>query len=201
MSAITVDLRQRAEEALLQLIAAEGWPAATLTKTARNAGLDLADLMETAPTLFDLLESFGQRMDRAAIRTTEAEGGSQAVRDRLFDLVMARFDAMLPHRSGVRALARAARTDPGLAGFFAARLPGSMARLLDAAGVPVTGVAGCARVHAFGLLYLSVARVFLDDDSADLAATMAALDKALERAEQWARRLDRPAATDTRAAA
>jgi ubiquinone biosynthesis protein COQ9 len=183
----------KAQDALLDLIGKSGWHAASLAATAEAADVPLADLLGLAPTLFDLLEGFGQRMDIAAIRAAAADGGSQAVRDRLFDLIMARFDGLLPHRDGVRALAKAAATDPGLAAFFICKLPQSMARLLDAAGVLTTSMTGRLQVHALGPIYLSVVRVFLDDDSADLAKTMAALDKALARAEVWAKRFNRAA--------
>lgn len=173
--------------ALMRVIAREGWEHASLSAVAKEADIPLAKLVETTGSLFDLLMRFGRAMDSTAIRTADMDG--ETPRDRLFDLLMARFEAVLPHRSALRILMRATTRDPVLAAFFAATLPGAMARMLDAAGISTQGIAGQIRIHGLGLVHLSVVRTFLDDDSTDLSATMAALDKALARAERTANRL------------
>ena len=101
-------------------------------------------------------------------------------------MFMERFDAAQAQRPAAQALASAARRDPGLAAFMLATSGLSVARLADAAGVVTTGWLGPARVQALTLLYLRVSRTWLDDASADLAATMKQLDSQLARAESFA---------------
>jgi hypothetical protein len=60
-----------------------------------------------------------------------------------------------------------------------------MSWMLEAAGLSTAGLRGRLRVRALAVLYLSVLRVFLRDDSEDLAKTMAALDRRLRQAEPW----------------
>ena len=60
-----------------------------------------------------------------------------------------------------------------------------MAWMLEAAGISAAGGRGAWRVRLLAALYLSVFRIFLDDDSTDLAKTMAALDQRLRRGRSW----------------
>lgn len=205
MSSKTHPSRDACLDAFLALIAEAGWPAASVAAVAGRLGVSPALVLEAVGDRFEMLAAVGRRADAAALKAADDAGGSMGVRDRLFELLMARFDALAAHRPAIRALMRAARRDPVLAAFFAARLPRSLAVLAETAGVDVLGIAGMARVAALGGLYLKVARTWLDDDSEDMGTTMAALEKALARAEDWAcrwplRRRQPVAATEPAAA-
>jgi hypothetical protein len=71
-----------------------------------------------------------------------------------------------------------------------------MAWLLQAAGVGTTGLRGELTVRGLVAVWVWTLRAWERDESADLSATMAALDSALRRAEQAVRWLQgtRPAA-------
>jgi hypothetical protein len=81
------------------------------------------------------------------------------------------------------------RRDPSLAVLLGPQLSLSMRWMLDAA--EIGGSAGRRRAIALGLVavWLSTVRAWAEDDSEDLGPTMAALDRALDRAEQVARTL------------
>jgi ubiquinone biosynthesis protein COQ9 len=172
-------------DAMMDVVARDGWLAATLAAVAAEAGQPIADVAALFGNRFNILAAFGRRADLAALKEAEDEGGSQAVRDRLFAILMARFDALAPFKSAVQRLAKASRTDPGLAAFFLRQLPCSLALVAEAAGVSSTGWFGMARVKALSVLYIGVTRTWLADDSPDLSKTMAALDQALARADRW----------------
>jgi hypothetical protein len=61
-----------------------------------------------------------------------------------------------------------------------------MGWLLDAAGVSTAGLPGALRVRGLTVVWLAAVRAWARDDSADLAATMRAVDDALQRAERAA---------------
>ena len=103
-------------------------------------------------------------------------------RDRLFDMLMARFDALQQHRAGVLSMMVALRTDPGTAALLYAGTLRSMRWLLDAAAIPVSGLLGALRVQGLLVLWLYALRAWEQDDSPDLTATMAAVDRGLDRA-------------------
>lgn len=172
--------------ALWRVVAAHGWEGLTMGRLAAEAGVPLATLRERFPTRLDALVLHGQVVDRAVLDgTVPGQGG--AARDRLFDVLMRRFDAMQPHRAGILRFLAHLRRDPGLAAALAPRIAMSMRWMLDAAEI---GGEGCARrAMALGLVgvWLAAVRAWAEDESEDLGHTMAALDRALDRAEQIAR--------------
>jgi hypothetical protein len=107
----------------------------------------------------------------------------------LFDVVMRRFDALTPYRSGLDSISQDLRGDPVAAAVYACSLRRSMAWMLEAAGIPSDGIAGALRIKGLGVVYLMVFRIWLTDDSADLSRTMAALDARLRQAEQFSQNL------------
>jgi hypothetical protein len=64
-----------------------------------------------------------------------------------------------------------------------------MARMLEAAELGSSGAAGTARAIGLAGVWLATLRAWKTDDTVDLGPTMAALDRALDRAEQAARSL------------
>ena len=58
--------------------------------------------------------------------------------------------------------------------------------MLEAAGIGSGGLAGRMRAAGLAVVYARAFRAWLEDDSADLGKTMAALDRGLAQAERWA---------------
>lgn len=172
-------------DATLAVAARDGWRAASLARIAAAAELDLAALYAQFPSKPALLAGLLRRIDRAVLAGDAPDAAEGSPRDRLFDVVMRRFDALQPWRAGLLAIARDG-VDPlsglALAGPFAR----SMAWMLEAAGIPSGGLAGRMRAVGLAVVYARVFRAWLEDDSADLGKTMAALDRGLALAERWA---------------
>ena len=169
-------------DAALSLAERQGWRRTGMAQIAAEAGLPLDQAYVASRSKVALLAKFHRRIDRGAL--AGAGASDEPPRDRLFDALMRRFDALAPHRAALRAILRASLGDP-VALLGAAALVRSMGWMLEAAGISATGWRGRLRAHLLAAIYLSVFRVFLDDDSADLAKTMAALDQRLRRAESW----------------
>lgn len=185
-------------DAWLTVIARDGWAGARLGAVATLADIDAGAAADALPDRWMALRAYGRQLDRAALAeaASDPEGST---RDRLFTMLMERFDAAQVQRPAAQELARAARRDPGLAAFFLASLPASLARIADAAGVETAGLLGPLRVQALTVQYLRVSTTWLGDDSADLAPTMKALDGALAQAEGWARMIPTRAFTGAEA--
>src|SRR5205085_2384979 len=102
------------------------------------------------PSKAALLGRLSRRMDREALATAEADTAPAAeIHDRLFEAVMARLEAMAPHRNALIAIARAS----GGAG-LAPRLPLTARALLEAAGIDTSGPRGALRVAAMTAVWL-----------------------------------------------
>ncbi|MCA3364486.1 MAG: TetR family transcriptional regulator [Roseomonas sp.] len=174
--------------ALWRVIAAHGWPGLTMRRLAAEAGTDTAALRARFPTRLDLLLLHGRVMDQAVLAgTIPGQGGT--ARERIFDVLMRRLDAMQPHREGILRLFEDMRRDPAIALALAPHIGIAMRWMLEAAEVEAKSCE--ARLLALGLagVWLATIRAWARDDSPDMGATMAALDSALDRAERIARPL------------
>jgi AcrR family transcriptional regulator len=179
------DPGSRIVDAALALAARGGWHRASLAAIAAEAGLPLLEVYRCYRSKTAILDAFRRRVDEAVLAGSTGEGDGERPRDRLFDVLMHRFEALAPWKEGVRTLAREARGDPLGALLSGPGLVRSMAWMLEAAGVGDGSWRGAARAHLLAALYLAVMRVWLNDESADMMKTMAALDRRLRNAESW----------------
>jgi AcrR family transcriptional regulator len=186
------DARDKALDVFLSLIAERGYGDVSLRDVGEAAGLGMAELYRLYPDKLALVAGFMARIDGEVLAgTSETIDPEETVRDRLFDILMRRFDVLKPHRPALNALRRAGLRDPLMALVLGPALMRSMAAMLEAAGVPSRGVPGAVRQNALVAIYATVSRVFEKDDSGDLSKTMAALDSRLKTAEKWAQTFDK----------
>lgn len=177
-------------DALWAVVARHGWHGTTFARAAAESGESLANLRAAYATPVDLLRAHARAVDRFVLEGTVPDpDGATPARDRLFDLLMRRFDALAPHREGILRLQRDLMRDPFSALALSPILLASMAWTLEGAGVPTAGPAGMLRVHGLAGVWIMVSRSWAEDDSVDLGATMAALDRVLDQAEKVARTL------------
>jgi hypothetical protein len=162
-------------------IADIGWRRLDLAAAARAAGLDVARTRGRFPGRCAVLLRFGRLADQAALTGALTDG---PVRDRLFDMLMRRIDALQTHRAGVIALLRALPADPAAAMLLGAASLRSMAWMLRGAGASAAPPFGPLRAKALLAAWLWTVRAWQRDTSEDLSATMSALDHALSRAER-----------------
>lgn len=176
--------QERIIAATLALAAGGGWRRLGLTDIAAAAGVGLDDVLIPYSTKYDIINAFQDGID-AQMLGAHADAGDRGgdARDRLFDLLMERFDALAPHKAALAEIAKDSFVDPG-ALCFLPRMARSMTRTLEAAGIPVAGMIGKLQIKALGVIYADAFRVWLGDESQDLAKTMAALDRGLRRAEK-----------------
>jgi len=176
-----------------------GWERVTLSDIADDAKVDLATLYDLFECKTDILVGFGRMIDRQILGEVSLEKCEQRQgvaspqdsthRDLLFDLLMDRFEALNGHRAGVVAVLESFKLDPKQAVIGLPHLCRSMTWMLEACGISTSGIKGALRVSGLVLLYLKAAKVWVKDESADLAKVMAALDKDLARVHGWAETL------------
>ena len=158
-----------------------GWSGLSIVEVARRAGLPLARARARFPGPGAVLRTFGVLADQAALAEAAAEG---TPRDRIFDLLMRRFDVLQQHRAGMLALLHDLPLNPLLAVGLGAATLRSMAWMLETSGLSAAGLRGLVRSQALVGVWLYALRAWKDDDSADLAGTMAAMDRGLDQAER-----------------
>lgn len=168
----------------LALAAERGWRGLSLADIAAAADLPIGTVIKTYRGKPAILAAYARRLDETVADGSETGDLDQPVRDRIFDVLMRRFDAMKSDREALRAIARDLRREPLSALSAGCSVLCSMATMLEAAGVSASGTAGLVRAKGLSAIYLSVLRVWLEDDTEDLSRTMAALDRNLEKAER-----------------
>ena len=174
--------------AAMRAAAGIGWRRTRLADIAEEAGLSLADLHARYTSKEALLDGFVRHIDRIVLTGAQQSGDKDSsYRDRLFDILMQRFDALNPYKDGLRAVVRDAGSG-GVAEILCGgcRLLHSMRWMLEAAGIGTAGWLGGLRVKGLAVVFAATVQVWLRDDSEDMAKTMAALDRNLKRAEQFA---------------
>jgi ubiquinone biosynthesis protein COQ9 len=194
-SGIPID---RAIGAAMELARTQGWRDTTLADIAGSAGLTLGVLRREVGGKTEILLALVRRADAAMLDAGAAEG--ETVRDRVFELMMRRLDALAPHKAGLKAVARDLPRDPASLLLLGCATARAMAWLLEAAGADPHGPLGRLKVKALGAIYLATLRTWFADEGADHGKTMAFLDKTLKRAEGFAApfsRHSRPAESAT----
>jgi AcrR family transcriptional regulator len=182
----TISLKDRVIDAALELSSRMGWDMVTMTDIAEKAGASLAELSDHFDDKTDILIAYGKRIDKKMLEAFAEPDPAAPSRDRLFDILMERFDIIGADRAAVVSILKSFTGDPKQAVISFPHLGRSMAWTLEAAGVETSGLKGAVRVMGLAGVYLYALKAWMDDDSPDLSKTMAALDKGLSRAEQCA---------------
>lgn len=173
----STDLLERA----FAQIAERGLAGFSRSELARAAGASLEEVYTLFPDRSALTRRLGEQLDREMLGMDVAELAGLSVRERVFELVMRRLDALQPYREALKRLARESFADPRvlLASFCNLDRLGDW--LLD-----IAGLAGGLRARALAkpallFVYIRTFGVWLGDETPDRAETMATLDRLLGR--------------------
>ena len=182
--------RAKAVRAALELAQQRDWGDIGLTDIAKQAGLDLADLRTEFSCKSDILRAFQTEVDIDVLAKAKQAGPDQSVRDRLFDLIMTRFEVMAPYKPALKRIACYLRCRPGEASLLACSSLASQYWMLAGAGAKLAGAGAAVRVAGLATVYGRVFQVWLEDPSPSLDRTMAALDRALSNGERMLASMD-----------
>jgi AcrR family transcriptional regulator len=157
---------------------------------AARAGVTLAVLRGEFATTLAILAAHIKELDRKVLAGDESDMAEEPPRERLFDVLMRRIEAMAPYRAATRSLMKSAAYNPGLAFALNGLALRSQTWMLTAAGIDAAGPRGMIRAQGMAALFASVLRTWVDDEDEGLARTLAALDRALARGQRWSGMLD-----------
>ena len=180
------EAQDHALESFLTLVAEWGFASVSLHDVARAAGIGMGELYRLYPDKVSLVSALMAQVDaRVLAGTLHEHDPEETARDRLFDVMMRRYDVLRSHRDALREIRHAAMRDPLLAAALAPSFRRSMAAMLEAARLPSDGLRGAVRQNGLLAIHYAVSRVFDRDETTDLSKTMAALDSRLKTAERW----------------
>ncbi|WP_156898296.1 TetR/AcrR family transcriptional regulator [Methylocapsa acidiphila] len=177
-------------DALLELAGERNWEDITISDVATRANVSLSTFRDCFPSKGAALAAFSRKIDRIVLEGTGDDLLGEPAKERLFDVLMRRLDALAPYKLGLEGVWDWARRDPLGAAALNGVLVNSMRFMLEAAGVDSEGVVGGLKLQGLALAWTRVLGVWFRDEDKGLAATMAALDRELTRGGRFVERAE-----------
>jgi AcrR family transcriptional regulator len=185
------DPRVRIIDALLVLAAEQPFEDISISAIAEKAGVSLADFRDAFPSKGAALAGLSRRIDRIVLEKKSDDLAGEEAKERLFDVLMRRLDAMAPYKEGLQGVARWLRHEPLAAVAVNQVAVNSMRFMLEAAGIESEGAVGAFKLQGLVFAWARVLDVWFDDNEPDLAKTMATLDRELTRGGKIVARAER----------
>ncbi|MCX2725887.1 TetR/AcrR family transcriptional regulator [Roseibium salinum] len=186
---VTAKTRQKILQTFLDLLSAHPYEDVSLPLIAEAAKVKLSDMRSAYASKLALVEAFAEKIDTSVLDERDESMEDQPPRDRLFDVLMTRIDALSQHKEAVRSLHRAARNDPALALDFNRVEVRSQKWMLIAAGIDVSGVKAAVVAQCLAVSFARVVDVWLDEADEGMPRTMARLDRELDKGSTLMKRL------------
>ena len=176
--------RERIVQALMRLASDRPWNDIEITDIAQEAGVTLAEFRDHFPSKGAVLGAFSRTIDKAVLEGSTEDLAGEPARERLFDVMMRRIDALTPYKRALRRIFYALRRDPlALAALNQAAL-NSQRFMLAAAGISTEGPLGLLKLQGAAIVLANTLETWFEDDDPTLARTMARLDRELRRGER-----------------
>ncbi len=187
-----VDPRGKIVDALMKLAGVRQFDDISIRDICDEADVSLAEFRDSFPSKGAALVAFSRRIDRAVLTQNGEELADENPRERLFDVLMRRLEAMTPYRQGIKETNAWLRREPTAMLAMNQIVIGSMRFMLEAAGIELEdGPAGAIKLQGLALAWARIVAVWLDDDDPGLSKTMAELDRELTRGERAVAGVDR----------
>lgn len=182
--------RDRIVDALMTLAAEQPWNDIEIGDIAREAHVTLAEFRDAFPSKGAVLAGLARRIDRQVLQGTSDDLAEEPARERLFDVLMRRLDAMAPYKRALRRIAFALRSDPlSLLALNGVAL-NSQRFMLAAAGISTEGPLGNLKVQGTVIAFANTLETWFTDDDPSHARTMARLDREIRRGERFMERAE-----------
>jgi AcrR family transcriptional regulator len=182
--------RDRIVDALMTLAAEQPWNDIEIGEIAREANVTLAEFRDAFPSKGAVLAGLARRIDRQVLQGTSDDLAEEPARERLFDVLMRRLDAMAPYKRALRRIAFALRSDPlSLLALNGVAL-NSMRFMLAAANISTEGPLGNLKVQGTVIAFANTLETWFTDDDPSHARTMARLDREIRRGERFMERAE-----------
>jgi ubiquinone biosynthesis protein COQ9 len=181
-------------DAALRLAAEKPWGEITLVAIAEASGVSLAELARHVSGKAQILETFARRMDSQLLASLASDPVEGEAHDRLFDVMLRRFELLAPYKAAIANIAKAPADGPAEWLNLLASSLTTQGWILAGADIKLSGFAGDAAKLGLAKIAVDTLRIWLKDDDAGLARTMAALDRKLRDGEALMKRLETPIA-------
>ena len=97
--------RDRIIAAALRLAADKPWDDVTMREIADGAGIGLAEMRREFGSKGAIVAAFTRATDDAVLARAPKPAADQPARDRIFDVIMTRFDVLAPYKAAIKSIA------------------------------------------------------------------------------------------------
>jgi AcrR family transcriptional regulator len=174
--------RDQVIDAALRLAARREFGDVSLTDIAHEANISLADLRDLFPSKGAILGGFTRRIDRQVLDGFAARDLHDPARDRLYEVLRKRLEALEPHREALASVARWAAHDPMTGTALNRETVNSMRFMLEVADIDCDGPVGALKLQGLALAWGRVLDAWFEKD---FAAALEALDREISRGERY----------------
>jgi AcrR family transcriptional regulator len=178
------DKRQAIIDALMDLASRRSWNSIEIQDVAQAANVSLAEFRDLFPSKGAVLGALSRKIDKQVLEGTTDDLAGEPARERVFDVLMRRFDALAPYKDALRRISQDLRYDPASLAALNQVALNSQRFMLAAAGISTEGPLGALKLQGAVLVWANTMRTWFDDDDPTLARTMARLDRELRRGER-----------------
>jgi AcrR family transcriptional regulator len=178
------DKRQAIIDALMDLASRRSWNSIEIQDVAQAANVSLAEFRDLFPSKGAVLGALSRKIDKQVLEGTTDDLAGEPARERVFDVLMRRFDALAPYKEALRRISQDLRYDPASLAALNQVALNSQRFMLAAAGISTEGPLGALKLQGAVLVWANTMRTWFDDDDPTLARTMARLDRELRRGER-----------------
>ncbi|HEU0117189.1 MAG TPA: TetR/AcrR family transcriptional regulator [Alphaproteobacteria bacterium] len=178
------NLEKKICDAALKCAATHDWASVTLAMIAKAVKLSPTQVTKLFSTTGDILPALVRQTDAEVANSVGKLHGTP--HDKLFEVMMARFDYLQTHRDAILNIMGSVKRDPSLARHLLPAGASSMQAMLALAGLKQDEPKNILAVTGLLAIYAIVLCVWERDESDDMAKTMAALDRHLRRAGKLA---------------
>src|SRR3954469_17702153 len=140
-------------QALMRLAAAQPWNDIEVTDVAREAGLTLAEFRDLFPSKGAVLGAFSRMIDKKVLAGTSEDLAGEPARERVFDVMMRRLDALAPYRTALRRIAYGMRMDPLSLAAMNQIVLNSQRFMLASVGISTEGPLGLLKLQGAAIVW------------------------------------------------
>jgi hypothetical protein len=156
---------------------------------AQKTGCCLADVYEKFPRPYTFVEESFKNAHKIMLQSIEDIDLAMPPQDRLFEILMAHFEALVPYRPLLKVFYQSFTLEQFTL------LKGHYERLeimLELAHLQMHGLKSILQLKGFACYYACAFKVWLQDETEDLSQTMIEVQKCLTKAHKWVGYLDNP---------
>ena len=165
-----------------------GWEEFSIEKFAEKYKYKISEVKNFIGNKNDLLIEFSKMIDeKVELNIDLEEFKNSNVKDNIFELIMMRFDAMTPFKSGLKKIIKEIK-NPIILKDISQNILASMDFYLEFSNAYDDTIFDIIKKKSLFLIYSYCFKAWINDDSKELSKTMSELDRLLNYAENFSKK-------------